>query len=430
MGSVDNNVPPFHMKRMARLVQQLSHNVSSVSISEVVGGGHWFDGIVGGAVMQTFFDQHVNSSRPPLPPTFVVTTLNPATTESRGGIRILQQIRPHRISRITVTRGEDDRWILVTENVRRFGFTNVTYGMPAHFTVDGVEIPAPACLPASHYSISTSTSSLSWHLSNDGGAWEATERGPSTYGPLERILMRPLVIVVGTSTSEHSRTLRQNWAIYMANTLYYQVRHVVAVIDDVEYDAKVHGSSNLVMLGGPSSNTLAFKLGSCLPSGLGFKDENITIGSTTFSDPSTGYAFQFGCDKCTSGDASSMCAIISGTDDAGFRKGCGLFPLSSTVMVPDYAVAGPRWGYAGAGGLLAAGFWDNLWRYDCQLAYVATQDQCSSPYLPPSPSPPSSSLPGWKTALIVLGSVGGAILVGVTVLARKYWARKKEYERI
>lgn len=48
-----------------------------------------------------------------------------------------------------------------------------------------------------------------------------------------------------------------------------------------------------------------------------------------------------------------------------------LFPLSRVLLqVPDYLVVGPKFGWAGAGGLLAAGFWNNVWQFDVSCGYV------------------------------------------------------------
>ena len=36
------------------------------------------------------------------------------------------------------------------------------------------------------------------------------------------------------------------------------------------------------------------------------------------------------------------------------------------------AVAGPQWGYTGGAGLLALGFWNNMWQYDSLTGYITS----------------------------------------------------------
>ena len=46
-----------------------------------------------------------------------------------------------------------------------------------------------------------------------------------------------------------------------------------------------------------------------------------------------------------------------------------------TNMQPDFVVTGPDFAWKGVGGILAAGYWGNLWQFDPSTAY--TQDDCS-----------------------------------------------------
>ncbi len=48
----DDNVPPYHLRRMARLVDELSNNPHNTQVSEIPGQGHWFNGVVDDPVLQ------------------------------------------------------------------------------------------------------------------------------------------------------------------------------------------------------------------------------------------------------------------------------------------------------------------------------------------------------------------------------------------
>jgi len=59
----------------------LNGNPTTVKISEVPGQGHWWWGITDDEVMQDFFDRATVSSLPVLPNEFIVTSLNPVSSE-------------------------------------------------------------------------------------------------------------------------------------------------------------------------------------------------------------------------------------------------------------------------------------------------------------------------------------------------------------
>lgn len=64
---------------------------------------------------------YLGSTRP-LSKSFRVLTMNPASSGSKGGIRILQVQLFSRQAIIDVTINDDDSWTLSTFNVQRFGF--------------------------------------------------------------------------------------------------------------------------------------------------------------------------------------------------------------------------------------------------------------------------------------------------------------------
>lgn len=83
MGGDDTNVPPYHLRRMARLVDQLSADPTHTQVSEIPGQGHWFNGVVDDAIMQKFFDENFSETLPALPDKWTVVTLNPASSEGK-----------------------------------------------------------------------------------------------------------------------------------------------------------------------------------------------------------------------------------------------------------------------------------------------------------------------------------------------------------
>ena len=85
----------------------------NIRLSEIPGQGHWFDGIMSDDLLQEFLNKTLNPVQlhaksdgqlplPPLPDAFTISTLNPASTGSKGGIRILQLEVPYRYSYFTL----------------------------------------------------------------------------------------------------------------------------------------------------------------------------------------------------------------------------------------------------------------------------------------------------------------------------------------
>ena len=132
-GSLDENVPPFHSRRMVRLIRGWGSKL--IEYHEKEGEGHWWDTVLKDEIASTFFKKHLDPTTnpllqlPQLPNPFTITTMNPASLGSLGGdlglilgVSILQPIVPYRLASIHVhlTGGH---WNLTSVNVRRFGFS-------------------------------------------------------------------------------------------------------------------------------------------------------------------------------------------------------------------------------------------------------------------------------------------------------------------
>ena len=185
-GSLDDNVPPLHTRRMIRLVNEWNRDPTSVNLIEDAGKGHWYDGIFSDDLMQAFFDRHLGKDSnpdlklPPLPEAFTISTINPFTTGPRGGLRILQLHIPFRLATIRVHR-LGNQWILNTTNVRRIGFIKDPRqeGVES-WSIDGTEFKDPLSKAGPSYLQDRDT--RTWVEAPDL-LWISKERHPATYGP-------------------------------------------------------------------------------------------------------------------------------------------------------------------------------------------------------------------------------------------------------
>jgi len=137
-------------------------------------------------------------------------------------------------------------------------------------------------------------------------------------------------------------------------------------LSDTEANQDILRVSNAIILGGPTSNSFARVLASQFP--VRFASAGFELGPRYFSDPKTGIIFLSRCGQ----EIGGLCTVLDGTDEAGLRKAVNGLPLLSNINMPDYAVLGPRWGQAGVAGLLAAGYWDNSWKYSAATGYVSS----------------------------------------------------------
>jgi hypothetical protein len=199
-GGSDEDVNPWHPRRMTRIYNQISGKYNAGNVSEIPGQGHWWNGIMDDSDMQRYLDQYLkptSNNKPDLPETFTLTFMNPNGYHGRGGILPLQLEKPYRLGKIRVTR-EGDNWRMRTSNIQRFGFKQV-FGIPQPKTinVDGnIHELKNYTLPHYHFC----KFKAKWIVCN-GEDWKQKERFAETYGPIRQVYERPFAIVVGTQGS-------------------------------------------------------------------------------------------------------------------------------------------------------------------------------------------------------------------------------------
>ncbi|KAJ3076034.1 hypothetical protein HDU98_005983 [Podochytrium sp. JEL0797] len=379
-GGSDDNVPPINTRRIVRLVNEWNRDPNSVNLSEVHGQGHWFTGIMNDDVLGTFLDQHLDPaknpglSRPRLPKAFTISTLNPGSTGSKGGIKILQLEVPFRLAQIRVHR-EGNHWILNTINVRRFGFLQDERAQIDSWEIDGMVFNEPPKIGPSYLRMD---GEKEWKLVPDL-LWISEERYWSTYGPAAQILNHPFLIVIPSNPTTISHEVYHRNAQLIATSWYLYGRGGTQIIRDIDVRDGIAAKYHLIVLGGPKDNLFTrrrekeggaegnAKLVKFLESG-GFQ-----IESKKYEAPGTGMLF-----LAPSPTRTLMGMYITGIDELGFKRAVWTIPFRTGLMVPDYLVVGDEYGdpatgwtagdgnpYGGAGtkgtgGIFAAGYWSNL----------------------------------------------------------------------
>ncbi|KAH7044264.1 hypothetical protein BKA57DRAFT_469111 [Linnemannia elongata] len=407
-GSVDDNVPPLHSRKMVRLGQENAHNTSAIRLSEVPGQGHWFTGVLQDAVMTIFLQTYLHDTivtladenqtgeevetvvRPPFPDTCVITVVNPAGMGSRCGIQVEQLRIPYRKGTIKLEivkgdqEGELPTWKMATTNIRRFAFSDLHLELQQQqprerigkLVIDGVFFDMSERVISGSVSFvreegrSFKTEQL-WKIAEDDG-WKQHERHRETYGPAIQILEKRVVIVLGTHfDGAHFARTADRIAKLVAHDIYQYGRGDVEVLTDNEFldrygegslEMKAEGERvNLVLIGSGHHNSAARLV-------LGERDSEVTIDTEEgivsihptdqdFHQPGTGLLM------IRPWGSSNLAMVIAGLDPQGLETAARLFPKRTGMLVPDWIITGPEMAWKGAGGILAAGYWGNHWEY-------------------------------------------------------------------
>jgi len=366
-GADDDNVPPVNSRRLIRLLNELNGKGGVPALSEVEGGGHWFDGIMTSGDVGDFLAGHtmMHTPLPPFPESYTVVTLNPASSGARGGL-VIQQLRiPARAGRLHVVQQRTQGQLIIkTENVRRFGMTTDNRTTSTELVIDGTVLPAVR-LPEQQYCRLNSPSDP-WAICPDSCSWCASERSSSSSGPILQVYDRQLLLVVGTHGTVQETARCKAGAVTIANDWLQFGNGVVDIIaDDEALDRADLAAFNLIVLGGPAVNSFSASEASTgnLPVSFEADGRWFSIGWRLFNDPGTGVLF-------TAPWKGNLAVIASGIDEEGLRLAIEQFPVRTGTTVPDYIVVNPEQQWKAAGGVLAAGFWSYDWSFSEVSGYL------------------------------------------------------------
>ncbi|RUS17630.1 hypothetical protein BC937DRAFT_89702 [Endogone sp. FLAS-F59071] len=401
-GGDDDNVPPWHSRKYARLVDEYSGDTNAVLISEIPGKGHFWEGGLSDDVITAFIDQFVlpdvirEDER--FPHEFTLTVANPAGTGSKGGVLIEQLGVPYRVATT-----DDGIWTLRTTNVRRFRLPNdesrivKRRGEIRTITVDGTKFRAVDVVGIDGWF--ERIMGKEWKFSTSR-TWLTRERHPSTYGPVHQIFesLLPLLIIIPANAADHTHL---HVAQKIAHEWYLYGRGDAEIVkdDDVSLVGRIKEegfNGNLVLVGGPAENWSTREVlekrrseGMWRVAGGVCLDWRSPLRMDLSPSPAeiTPILRQRHCRfcfcryniplNCVLGvfflhpwKSDHIALVIAGVDNDGLRQAGWLLPKRTGMMVPDWVITGPEMKWKGIGGILGAGFWDNNWQYDPVIGYL------------------------------------------------------------
>ena len=141
-GTLDDNVPPLHSRRLSQLLLQAGCTSDYV---ELPGGGHWFKGVMTTPSLLRFYDEILGDqpAAKPLSSSFGMAIANPGTMGSKGGIVVDQLKSPGRAGRIkAVYNASSSSWHLWTSNIHRLHFSTAAGHdwMHSDLVIDGHKV--------------------------------------------------------------------------------------------------------------------------------------------------------------------------------------------------------------------------------------------------------------------------------------------------
>ena len=167
-GSADDNVPPFHSRRMNQLISQSSDDPCH-EYRELEGKNHWFEGVMSTPLLRKFYNEILgNGTEPPqLPQKFGIVIANPADIASCGGLVVDQLVTPDQLGKIEVAQDTTTAaWVLTTSNILRFHFTPT--GTSMSFTQEIIVDKGSLNLPLGHERFEC------WLVRSEEGSWHVS----------------------------------------------------------------------------------------------------------------------------------------------------------------------------------------------------------------------------------------------------------------
>jgi len=126
-GGADDNVPPYHSRRMNQLISEADWAATYYEVPEE---GHWFDGIMTTSPLRRFYHEQLRthsiqqgkSTKKDIRYNFTLTVSNPGETGPKEGLFVEQVCMPGQLANIKAT-WSGDSLSLSTSNVRRLGLS-------------------------------------------------------------------------------------------------------------------------------------------------------------------------------------------------------------------------------------------------------------------------------------------------------------------
>ncbi len=208
-------------------------------------------------------------------------------------------------------------------------------------------------------------------------SWPEAEKSPASCGPFKRAFDRGFVLVYGTSgdAAENAELLAR--ARSDATAWWYRGNGCAPLLSDRQFLSPAGRAAcagrNLIVYGNADSNA-AWPVVVPANCPLQARRGALALGERRWEGADLGAVCVFPrADRAESGDGAALAGpplvgLFADSGARGTRLGIMLAPFVSGVGYPDYAVFGPDVLRAGDAGVMAAGWFDALWRSAASVA--------------------------------------------------------------
>jgi len=374
-GGDDDNVPPTHARLLTGMLDRMGYDVR---YWEEPGQGHWWDknpnipgaDCVDALRIRSFCRERV---RDPYPRHVTFVSYDLGNNNSMYWITVDQEISP--IGRVYVDAELTKEGVIVckTENVAQMGFhfgEDFPYPKPSLARIDGQEVTlGPGDVPVLYQE--------NWRTGHGEWKWVADNlcnsfyRRPDFRGPIKRAYFEPFIIVVGQSGSEEQNELNMDIARNLSQRWWYRANGRADIIPDSQVERIIsHPEINIILVGGPESNSLSAEFAEDLPMRL----EANRIGLVGSQGEEVDFVqgedlacqFVYRRPDCH----YSLVHAIWGNSLTGMRLAGGLTCLYSGSDLPDFIIYDEDVRLYGFSGVRAAGFFNDQWFPDPEYCYV------------------------------------------------------------
>ncbi|MCX6841310.1 MAG: prolyl oligopeptidase family serine peptidase [candidate division WOR-3 bacterium] len=357
-GGDDDNVPTIHGRTFAEWLRELGHRFT---YKEVPNRPHWWsyeDGLA--CVDDTNLMNFLKSQRRDPGPRHIRFRTADLGQSNRSYWAVIERARVVGRDADIEAWATDSLVTVKTTNVSQFSLELA--GQPffpgrVAVVVDG-KLAGPSDDVPAH---------LTFHHTDKG--WTpgparaaATTKTPNLYGPVKQAMMKPFLLVYGTTDAGLTDFLRHSatqegmrwWLVGNGRT---------QVVPDSEVTASDIARYNLVLYGGPKENSITSRIADRLP--IRVKAGRMSLGSSDLGDS---LAAMFVYPNPLNRDR--LVLVRMGTDPNNTRLSMFWGVASSGTGIPDFLIFDRSVRRYGWTGVRAAGFFGPDWNLDPASAYV------------------------------------------------------------
>jgi predicted esterase len=363
-GGDDDDVPPTHPRLLIGMLKNMGYDAT---YWEEPGMGHWWDknpNLVGvdcvdALRIRSFMKDKV---RDQYPKHVTLTTYDLGNTNQKYWVTVDEEANPIGQVFVDAELNHAGEFTCSTLNVSELTFDfgrGFPYPRPERVTIDDQTIKLEFDLSGK---VSLVCIDGRW---NTGTIQHEGLRKTSDFrGPMKRAYFKPFVLVIGTKGTETENSYYLELARTTSQRWWYRANGYTRIVRDVDVDDSIISQYNLVLLGGPLSNSVSAQIADSLP--IAIEDGGVMVGDKFLKGEDLAVKFLYPNPLAP----ENLILAEWGTSPEGMRLAGSLNCMYSGSGLPDFLVYDDAVRQMGYAGVRAAGFFNNDWQVDKEFCYI------------------------------------------------------------